>query len=114
MPDSLVSLQRLMDTLNQRNQERPAQSYTTKLLEGGVDAIGRKVNEEAVEFIEAAAEAGEDGRQHAIYEAADLIYHAMVLMAWRGIELCEVTNELARREGTSGLDEKASRTEDAS
>gem|GEM_PF-5482035 len=78
-------------------------------IEAIAEAIGRKIREEAEELIEAADEPDEAGRQHAIYEAGDLIYHAMVLMAWRGIELDEVAAELARREGTSGLVEKASR-----
>ncbi|MEM6777873.1 MAG: phosphoribosyl-ATP diphosphatase [Planctomycetota bacterium] len=113
MENTLAPLKRLMQTLRQRADERPEGSYTTKLINGGVDAIGDKVREEAREFIEAAGEPGESGRQHAIYEAGDLIYHAMVLMAWRGIDLDEVVTELARREGTSGLDEKASRTHES-
>ncbi|MEM1226063.1 MAG: phosphoribosyl-ATP diphosphatase [Planctomycetota bacterium] len=112
MENTLAPLKRLMQTLRQRADERPEGSYTTKLINGGVDAIGDKVREEALEFIEAAGESGESGRQHAIYEAGDLLYHAMVLMAWRGIDLDEVVTELARREGTSGLDEKASRTQE--
>ena len=52
---------------------------------------------------------GEPGRQHTIYEAADLLYHLWVLLAWRDIELSEVESELARRFGVSGLEEKASR-----
>lgn len=109
MPDSLLPLDRLMATLRTRAADRPEGSYTTKLMNGGAEAIGRKIREEAEELIEAADEPDEAGRQHAIYEAGDLIYHAMVLMAWRGIELDEVAAELARREGTSGLVEKASR-----
>jgi phosphoribosyl-ATP pyrophosphohydrolase len=111
MPDSLLPLQRLMRTLAERAQTRPAGSYTTKLMEGGTDAIGRKILEEAEEFIEAADESGAAGRQHFVYEAGDLIYHALVLLAYRGVDLEEVAAELARREGTSGLAEKASRSE---
>jgi len=98
-----------MATLSQRAAQRPAGSYTTKLLDGGPAKIGAKIREEADEFIEAVEESGDQGREHAIYEAGDLLYHAMVLMAWRGITIDEVAAELARREGTSGLDEKASR-----
>lgn len=112
MSQSLESLNRLMQTLQERAEKRPAGSYTTKLMEGGVTKIGSKIREEAEELIEAAAEAGEEGRQHFIYEAGDLIYHTMVLLAWRGVELQEITQELARREGTSGLVEKASRCAD--
>ncbi|TWT56225.1 Phosphoribosyl-ATP pyrophosphatase [Allorhodopirellula solitaria] len=98
-----------MSTLAERAAERPAGSYTTKLLDGGADAIGKKIREEAEELIEAAGEAGADGRAHAVYEAGDLIYHTLVMLAWRGISLDEVAAELARREGTSGLAEKAAR-----
>lgn len=99
-----------MATLRERAATRPAGSYTTKLLNGGAEAIGKKILEESAELIEAADEPGEQGREHAIYEAGDLIYHTLVMLAWRGIELDEVAAELARREGTSGLVEKASRT----
>lgn len=106
---ALKPLDRLMETLAQRAQEMPEGSYTTKLLAGGPDKIGGKIREEAEELIEAAGETGDAGRDHFVYEAADLIYHAMVLLAWRGVGLDEVATELARREGTSGLVEKASR-----
>ncbi|MCM2374865.1 phosphoribosyl-ATP diphosphatase [Aporhodopirellula aestuarii] len=109
MPDSLAPLDRLMSTLAQRAADRPAGSYTTKLLDGGPEAIGAKIREEGEELIEAAGEPGDAGREHAVYEAADLVYHTLVLLAWRGISLDEVAAELARREGTSGLAEKASR-----
>ncbi len=98
-----------MSTLAQRAAERPEGSYTTKLLDGGAEAIGVKIREEAEELIEAAGEIGEEGRSHAVYEAGDLLYHTLVMLAWRGISLDEVAAELARREGTSGLAEKASR-----
>ena len=100
---------RLMETLAERAQTMPAGSYTTKLLAGGPEKIGGKILEEANEFIEAASESGDDGRKHFIYEAGDLIYHTLVMLAWRGVDLSEVAAELGRREGTSGLVEKASR-----
>lgn len=84
-------------------------SWTAKLLAGGVDKIGPKVTEEAGELVEAAHEPGDEGREHFVYEAADLLYHTMVLCRWRGVELAEIEQELARRFGTSGLAEKASR-----
>ncbi len=111
MPDSLLPLQRLMRTLAERAQSRPEGSYTTKLMDGGTEKIGRKIREEAEELIEAADEPGTAGREHFVYEAGDLIYHTLVLLAYRGVDLDEVAAELARREGTSGLVEKASRTE---
>ncbi len=61
-------------------------------------------------MIEAASESGDPGRAHFVYEAGDLIYHALVLLAWRGVDIDEVAAELARREGTSGLAEKANRS----
>lgn len=98
-----------MQTLATRAAERPVGSYTTKLLEGGPSKIGSKILEEAGELIEAADEPGDAGRDHFIYEAGDLIYHTFVMLAWRGVDLGEVAAELARREGTSGLTEKANR-----
>ena len=110
----LEPIRRLMRTLQQRAADRPAGSYTTKLLDGGPEEIGAKVREEAEEFIEAAGEAGDPGREHFVCEAGDLIYHALVLLAWRGVDVDEVAAELARREGTSGLVEKASRSQTSS
>lgn len=110
MPDSLLPLERLMATLRERASSRPAGSYTTKLLNGGPAKIGEKIREEAEEMIEAASEESDAGRAHFVYEAGDLIYHTLVLLAWRGVTLDEVAAELARREGTSGLTEKANRT----
>jgi phosphoribosyl-ATP pyrophosphohydrolase len=111
------ALHRLETTIQSRRQpiasspaDPPAPpSYTARLFAGGPAKIGAKVTEEAMELVEAAVEEGEPGRQHALYEAADLLYHTMVLLAWRGISLSEVVDELARREGTSGLVEKAQR-----
>jgi len=84
-------------------------SYTAKLLAGGVEKIGGKIMEEAAELVEAAGEPGDAGRQHTVYEAGDLLYHTLVLLAARGVQLAEVEAELARRFGVSGLEEKASR-----
>lgn len=106
-PDSILAA--LMAVVADRKANPPAKSYTTALFQGGVPKIGAKVTEEAAEVVEAAGEPGEEGRQHTIREAADVIYHLFVLLAARDIELAEVTTELARRFGTSGLDEKASR-----
>jgi len=84
-------------------------SYTARLLSSGVAAIGAKVTEESAEVVEAAAEPGEAGRTHLIAEAADLIYHLLVLLAARNVVLGDVEAELARRFGMSGIEEKASR-----
>ena len=102
-------LDRLMAVINDRKGESPDESYTAKLLAGGSEKIGSKVTEEAAELVEAAAESGDEGRDHFVYEAADLLYHTMVLLAWRDVPLDEVRGELGRRFGVSGLEEKASR-----
>ncbi|NND98806.1 MAG: phosphoribosyl-ATP diphosphatase [Pirellulaceae bacterium] len=113
MTHPLEPLSRLMQTLTERARSRPAGSYTTKLMEGGTAKIGSKIREEAAELIEAADETGDDARDHFVYEAGDLIYHTLVMLAYRGVDLDEVAAELARREGTSGLVEKANRDKDA-
>ena len=103
-------LDQLEQTIRERQQAGQAdKSYTARRLAGGIPKIGPKVTEEAAEVVEAAAEPDEAGREHTIREAADVVYHLMVLMAARGVELAEVERELARRFGMSGLDEKASR-----
>ena len=85
-------------------------SYTAQLLQGGVARIGNKVVEEGP--LEAAAEDGAEGRQHTIAEAADVVYHLLVLLAARDASLADVEEELARRFSMSGLEEKAARTRD--
>jgi phosphoribosyl-ATP pyrophosphohydrolase len=100
---------RLMATIEERRANSPANSYTAKLFEGGVKKIRTKLVEEAAELFEAAAEPGDEGRSHVVYEAADLVYHLFVLLAYHGVPLTELEQELARRFGTSGLEEKASR-----
>jgi len=99
----------LMATIEGRKAAPSEKSYTSKLLAGGVVKIGGKIEEEAAEVVEAAAEPGDAGRTHFIYECADLVYHLFVMMAHNGVALAEVEAELARRFGISGLEEKASR-----
>jgi phosphoribosyl-ATP pyrophosphohydrolase len=99
----------LMATIESRRANPPPNSYTAKLLEGGVKKIRNKIVEEAAELFEAAGEPEASGRSHVLYEAADLVYHLLVLLAQHGIPLADLEQELARRFGTSGLDEKASR-----
>ncbi|MBI5936866.1 MAG: phosphoribosyl-ATP diphosphatase [Betaproteobacteria bacterium] len=103
-------LDRLAQTLEARKQADPQSSYVAKLYAKGLDAILKKVAEEAAETIMAAKD-GE--RDKIIYETADLWFHSLVLLAQQGIRPEEVLNELARREGLSGLAEKASRKEGA-
>ena len=102
-------LEQLMAVICQRRDQPSDKSYTCKLLAGGVAKIGAKVTEEAAEVVEAAAEPGDAGREHLVYEAADVVYHLFVLLAHRGVTLAEVEAELARRFGISGLEEKAAR-----
>jgi phosphoribosyl-ATP pyrophosphohydrolase len=102
-------LDQLMATILDRKANPSEKSYTTKLLVGGVEKIGRKITEEAAEVVEAADETGEPGRAHFVYECADLMYHLFVMMAHRDVPLADVETELARRFGISGLAEKAAR-----
>ena len=96
--------------LERRVEERagasPDASYTRKLLDRGVAQCAKKLGEEAVETVLAAV--GED-RDHLIGEAADLLYHLLVVLRARGIALAEVEAVLATRTTKSGLEEKASR-----
>jgi phosphoribosyl-ATP pyrophosphohydrolase len=110
MTDSnLRPIDELEQTILDRQATPGERSYTAQLLAGGVEKIGGKILEEAAEVVEAAGEAGDEGREHTIREVGDLVYHLFVLMASRGIRLDDVETELARRAGVSGLDEKASR-----
>lgn len=99
-------LARLADTLEMRRGADPATSYVAKLYAKGLDAILKKVAEEAAETIMAAKDGEAD---KVVYETADLWFHTLVLLAQQGIRPEAVLAELARREGLSGLEEKASR-----
>lgn len=103
----------ILDTLEQVIRERrtgdPATSYVAKLTAKGRAKIAQKLGEEAVE---AAIAAVQDDREGLTGEAADLIFHLLVLLADTGLTLDDVRAELARREGVSGIDEKASRNAD--
>ena len=99
-------LQRLTETLETRKQASPDSSYVAKLFSKGEDAILKKVGEEATEVL-LAAKGGD--RTHLVYETADLWFHCMVMLAHQGLSAQDVLNELARREGISGLEEKAGR-----
>lgn len=100
---------RLMEAIERRKSSTADKSYTASLFAGGLERIGAKIHEESGETIEAAGEPGEAGRQHLVHEAADLIYHLFVLLAYRGATLGEIEAELGRRFGTSGHDEKEAR-----
>jgi phosphoribosyl-ATP pyrophosphohydrolase/phosphoribosyl-AMP cyclohydrolase len=97
---------RLFGVIMDRKKAPSEESYTAKLLAGGPTAVGQKVTEEAGELVEAAVE-GKRGQ--VVCEAADLIYHTWVLLAGAGVSVQDVREELAKRFGTSGIEEKAGR-----
>ncbi len=99
-------LQRLSLTIAERKEADAATSYVAALFGKGHDAILKKVAEEAAETLLAA----KDGdKLHLVRETADLWFHCLVLLAWHGLTSDDVLAELSRREGISGVDEKASR-----
>ena len=97
---------RLEQTLLARKNAAPGSSYVASLYAKGIDAVLKKVGEEATEAIIAAK--GGDNRQLTA-EAADLIFHTLVMLAARDVAFADVLAELERREGVSGIDEKNSR-----
>jgi len=99
-------LKRLGETLAARRGADPASSYVAKLYAAGEDAILRKVMEEAAECLLASKQGD---KLHFVREVADLWFHSLVLLAWHGLTPDDVLAELHRREGISGIDEKASR-----
>ncbi|MBN9505841.1 MAG: phosphoribosyl-ATP diphosphatase [Altererythrobacter sp.] len=101
------TLARLEQTIAQRRTAAPDASYVASLTARGLPVIARKLGEEATETIIAAL-TGE--RQELVGEAADVLFHLLVLLAEKDIPLADVLAELERREGTSGLAEKAARS----
>jgi phosphoribosyl-ATP pyrophosphohydrolase len=101
-------LNRLSELMEQRKSADPASSYVAKLYAKGLDSILKKIGEEATETV-IAAKGG--NAEEIIYETADLWFHTLVLLSHAGLSAQDVLNELARREGLSGIAEKASRTE---
>lgn len=102
-------LDRLAQLLEARKDADPQSSYVAKLYAKGMDGILKKIGEEAAETIIAA----KDGdAQKIVYETADLWFHCMVMLAQAGLRPQDVLDELARREGLSGLAEKAARPHD--
>ncbi|HCA26296.1 MAG TPA: phosphoribosyl-ATP diphosphatase [Betaproteobacteria bacterium] len=99
-------LDRLASTMESRKSADPQDSYVAKLYHQGVDGILKKIGEEAAETI-IAAKNGDAGQ--VVYEMADLWFHCLVLLAQQGLGPSQVLAELARREGLSGLVEKAAR-----
>jgi phosphoribosyl-ATP pyrophosphohydrolase len=99
-------LRRLSATIASRRGADAKSSYVASLFGKGHDAVLRKVAEEATETLLAS----KDGdKLHVVREVADLWFHSMVLLAWHGLSSDDVLAELQRREGISGIDEKAAR-----
>lgn len=99
--------QQLSETLKERKNADPSSSYVSSLYAKGLDTILKKIGEESAETI-IAAKGGK--REEIIYETADLWFHSMVMLVDQGIEPQEILDELERRFGLSGLEEKSSRT----
>lgn len=99
-------LQHIGDTLEARKESSPSSSYVASLFHKGEDAILKKVAEESAEVLMASKD---KDRLHLVREVADLWFHTMVLLAHHGLRPEDVLVELKRREGISGLDEKAAR-----
>ena len=100
------TLSRLAATIAARRDADPATSWVAKLQSGGVPLIARKLGEEAVETVVAALVGSRD---ELIGEAADTLFHLLVLLDAKGVPLAEVLAELDRRESSSGIAEKAAR-----
>ncbi len=99
-------LSQVADVLESRKGAEPDSSYVAKLYDKGLDAILKKIGEEATETVMAA----KDGdKAHITYEVADLWFHTLVLLAHQGLHPDDVLTELGRRFGTSGIVEKANR-----
>ncbi len=99
-------LQQLTKTLEERKQADPESSYVAQLHHKGLNTILKKVGEEAAETIIASKDGNKD---EIIYETADLWFHSMVMLSHHGLSHDDVLNELARRFGLSGIEEKANR-----
>jgi phosphoribosyl-ATP pyrophosphohydrolase len=104
----MSTLARLEATIADRRSADPESSYVAKLNARGLPVIARKLGEEAVETVIAALCGS---REELVGEAADVLFHLMVLLGAKDVPLAEVLDELDRREGVSGIDEKASRSQ---
>ena len=104
-PNTLARLERV---IAERKDASPDTSYVAMLNSKGIEKIAQKLGEEATEAVIASLSGS---REELVGEAADVIFHLLVLLQARRITLDEVLDELDRREGTSGIEEKASRSE---
>jgi len=105
-PGLYETLERIAATINERKDADPAKSYVAQLFAKGDDAMLKKIGEEATETV-LAAKSGD--RLHLVRETADLWFHCMVVLARHGLGPADVLAEMHRREGISGIDEKAGR-----
>lgn len=104
-----MTLDDLYTTIEARKTADPASSWTAKLLAAGPEKCAEKFGEEAIEAI---VEAVRGDREKLTAEAADVLYHLLVMLAARDVPLSDVLSELARRTQMSGIEEKSSRSSD--
>ena len=104
MSDDII--ERLVEVLESRKGADPGTSYVASLYDKGLDSILKKIGEESAETI-IAAKTGD--KEQIVYETADLWFHCLVLLAQQNIDARQVLEELERRFGFSGIDEKAAR-----
>ena len=110
MSDTLRRLAAVIESRKPANGGDPDKSYVSRLFAKGDDAILKKIGEEATETVMAAKDARVDGdASKVLYECADLWFHTLVMLAQFNLTPDDVLNELARREGMSGIEEKANR-----
>ncbi|SET15459.1 phosphoribosyl-ATP diphosphatase [Paracoccus homiensis] len=102
----MSALTRLADTIEARKSADPDSSWTAKLLAKGPEKCAEKFGEEAIEAI---IEAAKGDRDRLTSEAADVLYHLLVMLAARDLTLADIEAELTRREGVSGIAEKTAR-----
>ncbi|WP_300513745.1 phosphoribosyl-ATP diphosphatase [Aliiroseovarius sp.] len=102
----MTTLETLEATIQARIGADPDSSWTAKLLSKGPEKCAEKFGEEAIEAVIAAVK---NDRENLTYEAADVLYHLLVMLAAQEVPLADVLAELDRRQGTSGIAEKAAR-----
>ncbi len=108
--DTLARLAQVIESRKPAHGGDPEKSYVARLLHKGPDAVLKKIGEEATETVMAAKDLAHGGDPaHLVYEMADLWFHCMIALAQHGLSPQQVIDELARREGLSGLEEKALR-----
>lgn len=108
--DALARLTAVIESRKASNGGDPSASYVARLLHKGPDAFLKKIGEEATEVVMAAKDADHGGdASKIVYEVADLWFHSMIALAHYGLTPADVIAELERREGTSGIEEKALR-----